>query len=90
MHSLKVGKDADVVLWSDHPLSVYAKAEMTFVDGIKFFDRNEDAKLRQQVADERNRLIQKMLEAKKNGNSTQRPSWRRPRHYHCDTMEDEG
>ncbi|MAT55285.1 MAG: amidohydrolase [Saprospirales bacterium] len=88
--SLKVGKDADVVLWSDHPLSVYAKAEMTFVDGIKFFDRNEDAKLRQQVADERNRLIQKMLEAKKNGNSTQRPSWRRPRHYHCDTMEDEG
>ncbi len=84
--SLKVGKDADVVLWSDHPLSVYAKAEMTFVDGIKFFDRNEDAKLRQQVADERNRLIQKMLQARKNGSKTQRPNWRRPPHYHCDTL----
>ena len=88
--SLKVGKDADVVLWSDHPLSIYAKAEMTFVDGIKFFDRNEDAKLRQQVAQERNRLIQKMLEAKKNGGKTQRPAWRRPPHYHCDSMDDEG
>lgn len=86
--SLKVGKDADVVLWSDNPLSVYAKAEMTFVDGIKFFDRNEDAVLRQQVAAERNRLIQKMLEAKKSGGNTQRPNWRRPRQYHCDSMED--
>ncbi|MFQ5447453.1 MAG: amidohydrolase family protein, partial [Saprospiraceae bacterium] len=54
--SLKVGKDADVVLWSDNPLSVYAKAEMTFVDGIKFFDRNEDLKLRKGVSAERNRL----------------------------------
>ena len=25
--SIKVGKDADVVLWSDNPLSIYAKAE---------------------------------------------------------------
>ena len=31
--SLKVGKDADVVLWSDHPLSVYAKAEKTIIEG---------------------------------------------------------
>ncbi len=88
--SLKVGKDADVVVWSDNPLSVYAKAEMTFVDGIKFFDRNEDLKLREEVAAERNRLIQKMLAVKKNGGSTQRPSFRRSNHYHCDSEEDEG
>ena len=31
--SIKVGKDADVVLWSQNPLSVFAKAEYTFVDG---------------------------------------------------------
>jgi hypothetical protein len=30
--SVKVGKDADLVLWSDHPLSVYAKAEKTLID----------------------------------------------------------
>ena len=42
--SIKVGKDADVVLWSDHPMSIYAKAEKTIVDGKVFFDRNEDIK----------------------------------------------
>jgi len=29
MGSLKVGKDADVVVWSGNPLSIYAKAETT-------------------------------------------------------------
>ena len=41
--SLAVGKDADVVVWSDHPLSVYAQAEQTFVDGVKYFDLEDDA-----------------------------------------------
>ncbi len=27
MGSVKVGKDADIVLWTDHPLSVYAQVE---------------------------------------------------------------
>ena len=31
--SIEEGKDADVVLWSDHPLSVYAKAEKTLIEG---------------------------------------------------------
>ena len=87
--SLKAGKDADVVLWSDHPLSVYAKVDMTFVDGIKFFDRQEDLKKREAVAAERNRLVQKMLAEKKGGGKTQRPSWGRSHHYHCDTEDDE-
>ncbi|MEO1261654.1 MAG: amidohydrolase family protein [Bacteroidota bacterium] len=87
--SLKPGKDADVVLWSDHPLSVYAKADMTFVDGIKFFDRQEDLKHREAVAAERNRLVQKMLAEKKGGGKTQRASWGRTHHYHCDTEDDE-
>src|SRR6185369_4678618 len=43
--SIKVGKDADVVLWSDDPLSVYAKAEMTFVDGARYFDLKRDKEL---------------------------------------------
>ncbi len=89
--SLKAGKDADVVVWSDHPLSVYAKAEMTFVDGIKFFDRKEDERLQDEVETERNRLVQKLLAVKKDGGNTQRPSGRgRGHHYHCDSEEDEG
>ena len=36
--SIKAGKDADLVLWSDNPLSIYAKPEKTIVDGIVYFD----------------------------------------------------
>lgn len=59
--SIKIGKDADLVLWSDNPLSVYAKANKTIVDGIVYFDRDRDKELRKQISAERNRLIQKMI-----------------------------
>ncbi len=65
--SIKVGKDADLVLWSNHPLSIYAKAEKTIVDGTVYFDREKDAEMRVKVAEERNRLIQKLLNEKKSG-----------------------
>jgi urease alpha subunit len=41
--SLEEGKQADLVIFNDHPLSVYAIPQMTFVDGVKYFDINEDA-----------------------------------------------
>jgi imidazolonepropionase-like amidohydrolase len=65
--SIKAGKDADLVLWSDNPLSIYAKAEKTIVDGIVYFDREKDLELRKQVSAERNRLIQKMSGEKRSG-----------------------
>ena len=37
--TLEAGKDADVVLWSGDPFSVYSKADLTFVDGAVVFDR---------------------------------------------------
>ncbi len=57
MGSIKVGKDADLVLWSDHPLSVYAVAETTWVDGTAYYSRAEDLALRQEIANERARII---------------------------------
>jgi adenine deaminase len=68
--SIKTGKDADIVVWSDNPLSIYAKAEKTIVDGIVYFDRDRDAQLRKQIVTERNRLVQKMLSEKKTGAPT--------------------
>lgn len=64
--SIKVGKDADVVLWSNHPLSIYAKALYTIVDGTIYYDREKDIELRKNIATEKARLIQKLLAAKKN------------------------
>jgi imidazolonepropionase-like amidohydrolase len=37
--SLQTGKNADVVLWSGDPFSVYSKAEKVWVDGALLFDR---------------------------------------------------
>jgi imidazolonepropionase-like amidohydrolase len=44
--SIEVGKDADVVLWDAHPLSVYSRPETTFIDGEIFFDRERDQAMR--------------------------------------------
>lgn len=87
--SIKKGKDADVVLWNEHPLSIKAIAEMTFVDGIKFYDKKEDLMLRAEVLAERQRLIQKMIKAKAGGEETQQFSSRRRRLDHCDSVENE-
>lgn len=63
--SIKVGKDADLVLWSDNPLSIYAVAEKTIVDGTIYFDREKDAAMRKLNQAEKARLVQKLAAAKK-------------------------
>ena len=68
--SIKVGKDADLVLWTSDPLSNYAKAAKTIVDGIVYFDIDQDAEMRKKLAAERIRLIQKLIQAKKAGAKT--------------------
>jgi len=63
--SLEVGKDADFVIWNGSPLSTYSKCEQTWVDGMKYFDIQEDRKMQEQIIKERAELIQKILAAKK-------------------------
>jgi imidazolonepropionase-like amidohydrolase len=38
--TIEVGKNADVVLWSRSPFSVYTRAERVWIDGALVFDRN--------------------------------------------------
>jgi imidazolonepropionase-like amidohydrolase len=85
--SIKAGKDADVVLWSHHPMSIYAKAEKTIVDGKIFFDRNEDLKKRKAIKEEKSRLITMMLNEKMKGGKTKAPMKRGDINFHCDTLE---
>jgi N-acetylglucosamine-6-phosphate deacetylase len=59
--SLEVGKDADFVIWSASPLSTFAKCEQTWIDGRKYFDIEEDQHLRDEMAYQKNVLIQKVL-----------------------------
>jgi imidazolonepropionase-like amidohydrolase len=41
--SLEAGKNADVVLWSGDPFSVYAHAEKVWIDGALLYDRSDPA-----------------------------------------------
>jgi cytosine/adenosine deaminase-related metal-dependent hydrolase len=87
--SIKVGKDADVVIWNGNPLSIYAKAEQTYVDGVKYFDREEDKTLQVDVRKERARIIQKMIQAKKGGAPTQPAAAKMQKMYDCEDVDDE-
>lgn len=42
--SIEEGKDADIAIFDGHPLSIYAIPLMTFVDGVKYFDKENDQK----------------------------------------------
>ncbi|MGB5875510.1 MAG: amidohydrolase family protein, partial [Bacteroidota bacterium] len=59
--SIEPGKDADFVLWSGNPLSTYSVCEQTWIDGRKFFDREEDRHMQTEVRQQRATLIQKIL-----------------------------
>ena len=59
--SVKTGKDADLVLWTDNPLSIYATVNKTFVDGKLIFDAQKQTEKDEMVKNEKNRIIQKML-----------------------------
>lgn len=86
MGSIKVGKDADLVLWTDNPLSIYAKVDKTIIDGIVYYDAKEDSAMRHEIRKERARLINKMIQAKKAGEPTQKPRRQRQVEYHCETI----
>ena len=87
--SIKVGKDADVVLWNTNPLTIDAKPEKTIIDGVIYFDSERDLELRKQIAKEKERLIQKMLDLKKLGMPSQKATIKEKKLYHCDDMENE-
>jgi imidazolonepropionase-like amidohydrolase len=54
--SVEAGKDADLVVWSAHPFSVYSHADFTLVNGEILFDRARDILNRPSYAREREEL----------------------------------
>ena len=84
--SIKEGKDADLVLWSDNPLSVQAKAEKTMIDGTTYFDLETDKKKREAIKQERNKLVKMMLAEKNGGGKTRPPKGKDKRIFDCETI----
>jgi imidazolonepropionase-like amidohydrolase len=86
MGSIRVGKDADLVLWTDHPLSIYSKPSKTLVDGKVYFDLDKDLKLRDKINEERARIISKMKGDKTDFSSRRIPFRRFDLDVHCDDI----
>lgn len=85
--SLKVGKDGDVVIWTNHPLSIKARAEKTIIEGAIFFDLKKDEELRAKVAKEKAQLTAMMLLEKNKGLRTQPAKKKEKQRMHCDTEQ---
>jgi imidazolonepropionase-like amidohydrolase len=87
--SIEVGKDADLAIWNAHPLSVYARVDITLIDGDIFFDRQEDLARRPELAKERARLEQAEPNRPpaQGAQSPQAPRRRRPTNEDDDTWE---
>jgi urease alpha subunit len=85
--SIKIGKDADLVLWSGNPLSIYTKAEKTIIEGTTYFDIKIDEQQRTNIKNERNILTQMMLKEKNKGIKTQPIIVKKKQDMHCDTLD---
>jgi len=89
MGSLKKGKDADIVVWSDNPLSILAKVEYTIVDGEILYNEANDKILRKRNSAEKARIISKMLTDKTPKSEKRSFIKKKPGHYHCNTIGEE-
>ncbi|WP_224490026.1 amidohydrolase family protein [Robertkochia flava] len=83
--SIRKGKDADLVLWSDHPMSIYAIAEKTMIEGVVYYDYEQMQATHKKNQEERNALINMMLDAKNKGMKTRAPEMKEKMHLHCDS-----
>jgi len=85
--SIKEGKDADLVLWSGNPLSVYSHVKFTMIDGMIYYSEERDEQLMNYNATEKNRLVQKMIQAVKDGEDAVPLAKRQFILYECETIE---
>lgn len=63
--SIEVGKDADLVIWSRHPLSSYALADRVYIDGRLYYDRSTEDSRVEDIAKKKAALLQAEKDARK-------------------------
>ena len=88
--SIKVGKDADVVLWTDNPLSIYSKVDKTFIDGNLYFDLNKQSIKEMALRKERASIISKMIAFKNSGGKVQKLKSTDETLHNCSLIKDDG
>lgn len=89
MGSIKKEKDADIVIWSDNPLSILAKVEYTIVDGEIMYSQESDILLRKKNQKEKARIISKMLADETPKEEKRTFVKKKKGHFHCNTIGEE-
>ena len=85
--SIKEGKHADLALWNNNPLSVYAIAEKTMIEGVLYYDIEETQNLIKENNEEKNLLLSMMIEAKEKGEETVVPAVTEKRILTCESLD---
>lgn len=89
--SLEEGKDADFVVWDGHPLSIYSHVEETWIEGTRYFSKDQNAHLEERDKKVREDLIQKILSSTTVSTGKEmKPNGETPhRHHNCEMSDDE-
>ena len=84
--SISVGKQADLVLWTNNPLSIYATVDKTWVDGKLYFNRDDvDASVKKMEA-EKIKILMRMQQ-NETTEKDKKPIQKKLHHlYHCDDV----
>lgn len=85
--SIAIGKDADLVLWSGHPLSIYSKPVTTFIEGVAYFNLGDHLKAEAQLRKEKQQLLEAMRSRIAGGEKPDEPKKEEEKLYHCDDIE---
>jgi imidazolonepropionase-like amidohydrolase len=79
--SIDVGKDADLVIYNHDPLSAYAVAQKTIIDGRVLFDRDKDIAGRATLEKEKQALLAKEKKAEEKKPDEKKPdAAKKPEH----------
>ena len=85
--SLKEGKDADLVIWSDNPLSIYASAEKTFIDGKIYYDSSKIESIIVDIKLEKNKIINQIMSSIGKGQKVQPIVSNTNKEFFCETID---
>lgn len=87
--SIRTGKQADVVLWNNHPLSAYAQVQQTWIEGKKYFDRQADRQRRAEIEQERALLVEQILQQGIAAQQGAKGTYKQPQPtWHCEDNHD--
>lgn len=84
--SIEVGKDADLVLWSGHPMMSASVPEFTWIEGIDYYSQERHQRMLLRNEAETKRLLPLLIKAISAGEKTEERPYKTFNPYHCEDL----